>query len=66
MVSWYRCAVLLSRDSYDLVAFFHLAALQRERDLGVGPSMAWVMPTPEKFLTPVLGLLTGAFFLGSA
>ena len=40
MVSWYRCAVLLSRDSYDLVVFFHLAALQRERHLGVGPSMA--------------------------
>jgi hypothetical protein len=49
----------------DLVAFFHLAALQRERDPGVGPSMAQGMPT-EKFLTLVLGLLSGAFFLGSA
>jgi hypothetical protein len=48
------------------VAFFHLAALQRERDLGLARAWPGVMPTPEKFLTPVLGLLSGAFFLGSA
>jgi hypothetical protein len=41
MLSWYRCAMLLFRDSYDLVTFFHLAALSSENAILVlAPSMA--------------------------
>ena len=40
MLSWYRCAILLLRDPYDPVTVFHLAALQQERDLCVGPRKA--------------------------